>query len=77
MGYVLTKYLSSGQLVFTLWSSSTKVSDFRLAIKSLLSAGAYVESRGEGGRVKRWLRLVEEEEVGERGNARERMFSCP
>ena len=35
--------------MFTLWSSSTKVSDFRLAIKSLLSAGAYVESRGEGG----------------------------
>ena len=58
---------------------STKVSDFKLAIESLLSAGAYVESRGEGGgRVRRGLRLVEEEEeVGKRGNARERMFSCP
>ena len=36
-----------------------------------------VGGRG-GGRVRRWLRLVEEEEeVGERGNTRERMFSCP
>ena len=49
MGYVLTEDLSLGQLVFTLWSSSTKVSDFKLATESLLSAGAYVESRGEGG----------------------------
>ena len=57
---------------------STRVSDFKLAIEILLSAGAYVESRGEGGRVRRWLRLAEEEEeVGERGNVRERMFSCP